>query len=119
MSISYRKYVTPEKRRFAVKMRRSPTVAERILWEHFKKRGIGCRVRRQVVMFGWIVDFYCPSKKLIIEVDGEYHNNPEQRKKDEYRDQIFLSKGIKTLRFSNAEVFTKKEYVLARIREFQ
>ena len=67
---------------------------------------------------GFIADFYCHDEKLIVEVDGAVHSEPEQRKHDENRDIVLRKLGIKLLRVSNDEVFEDLEAVLRKIAHF-
>ncbi len=62
------------------------------------------------------MDFYCPEKKLIIELDGEIHNTKEAKEYDEVRDKYFAELGYTTLRFLNREVESDVEEVLSRIK---
>ena len=102
---------------FAKENRNNPTLAEDILWQCIRKESIGVRFRRQFPIEDFIVDFVCLRKKLVIEVDGEYHNEPEQRKDDERRTNILNRYGFYVLRFTNSAVINETEDVLKRIRE--
>ncbi len=62
----------------------------------------GFKFRQQHIILGYIIDFYCPSAKLIIEVDGEIHES--SRKQDEERDQVLQTTGYKVLRFKNEQI---------------
>lgn len=108
-----RNLVSPEKKQFAKKLRRHMTAAEFLLWSRVRNRRLsGLKFRRQVVIRGYIADFYCPEHKLIVEVDGIGHN-PQA---DALRDLNILSKtGISTLRFSNSRVFHDTRDVLQTI----
>lgn len=102
---------------FARKMRKAPTPAEEILWERLRMRRLGgYKFRNQSVILGWIVDFYCPAAKLVVEVDGGYHDIPEQKRKDAYRaDCMRRQCGLRTIRFTNEDVLTRLKYVQAAI----
>ena len=90
------------------------TPAEKMLWEKLRaKRCNGLKFRRQQIIAGFIVDFYCHSLRLIIEVDGEIHN--QQKEYDEERDKILTAKELTVLRFSNQQVFENIEAVLGAI----
>lgn len=111
------------KRELARKMRQNPTAAEDVVWDRlgwlmrgFGKKAKGPRFHRQVLMRGWILDFYYPSRRLAVEIDGEYHLNPIQAQRDQLRD-IVLERdcGIQTLRFRNAEVLDNEDWVIERI----
>ena len=65
--------------------RQHPTDAERKLWFYLRDGQLGARFRRQHPVHGYIPDFICLSKRLIIEVDGEYHSDAEQMEEDEER----------------------------------
>ncbi len=111
----FRKKCKPQKVRLAQKMRNHPTRAERLLWDEFLKRPQGIKFRRQEIILGWIADFYCTSKRLIIEIDGEYHDSPEQRASDARRDRVMAEHGIATLRFKNEDVLRNTAKVLEQI----
>lgn len=100
---------------FARELRRRMTPAERILWEELRRKSLGVRFRRQCVILGFIADFYCPSRRLVIEVDGPSHIGRETR--DARRDQAMKRHEITTLRFTNEQVEEEPWTVLARIRE--
>jgi len=67
-------------------------------------------------MGGYIVDFYCPNKRLIFEIDGGVHNNFESKKYDEIRDKYFKELDYIVLRFSNTEVEQNVNEVLKTIQ---
>ena len=94
------------------------TQAEKILWQELKGNKInGRHFRRQHPIYRYIADFYCHKEKLVIEVDGSYHNNPEQRDYDKNRDATMNEYDIKVLRFTNEEILTRLDNVLERIKE--
>lgn len=79
-------------------------------------RALGFKFKRQTVIRGWIVDFYCGELLLVIEVDGEVHDDPEVKAKDMYRQQSLERIGITVLRFKNEHVFKQIESVIRQIR---
>ena len=98
------------------RMRREPTDAERILWEHLSnKKTNGIRFRRQHPIDWFIVDFYSPQNRIVIELDGGIHL--KTRKQDEARENHLKGLGYKVIRFRNEEVENNLESVLTRIRE--
>lgn len=99
---------------FARQLRKHPTPAEACLWARLSRRQQTARFRRQTVLLGWIVDFYCHAYRLVVEVDGSVH--AKQREADAYRDTVMTQHGFKVLRFSNFETITDTERVLAEIR---
>lgn len=93
-------------------MRNDPTPAEKHLWRHLSRSQLGgFKFRRQSVIGSFIVDFFCPAKGLIIEVDGDTHD----RQLDASRDAALAGKGFQTLRFTNRDVACDMEAVLTAI----
>jgi len=90
---------------FAKKLRDNQTEAELFLWDHLKIIEIPkVRFKRQHPVLYFIADFYCHCAKLIIEVDGGYHNIPDQYKYDLNRDTDLEDLGLKVIRFTNEQV---------------
>src|SRR5688572_30385757 len=101
---------------YAKENRKTPTEAEEKLWQELRDRKIGgSKFRRQHPIEGYIPDFVCLEKKLVVEVDGEYHNEEEQKKIDEFRSKTLSRNGFRILRFSNEDVLTKINWVLEEI----
>ena len=95
------------------------TVAEKILWEHLKNNQLhGLKFRRQHPFDIFIADFYCHQKKLIIEVDGDIHDIPENKEYDEGRTFELEEKGYMVLRFRNEEIINDVQSLLSRIIKF-
>ena len=100
----------------AKEMRKIPTNSEKILWAELKSKSLECKFRQQHLINDFIVDFVCLSKKLIIEVDGEYHFSEEQIKLDTERTSILNELGYKVIRFKNEEVTNSISTVLEKIK---
>jgi leucyl-tRNA synthetase len=100
----------------AKEMRKNPTEAESILWQELRGKNLEDKFRQQHLIDDFIVDFVCLSKKLIIEVDGGYHSNPNQKQLDEERTIILNKKGYKIIRFSNDEVLFSISDVISKIK---
>ena len=103
---------------FAFEHRKNPTEAESILWEYLKGKQTGFSFRRQHIIGPFIADFTCLSRKLIIEIDGGYHQLPEQQTSDEYRTQWLEDNGFFVLRFTNEEVVGNTKGVLDIIKQY-
>lgn len=101
-----RRNARPIKIETAHKFRVTPAAGEAEMWQRLQLlRYRGLKFRRQCVLLGWIADFWCPSRRLIVEIDGGYHLSPEQIKKDRTRDTVLAAKvGALTLRFTVAQV---------------
>jgi very-short-patch-repair endonuclease len=94
-------------------LRRDSTDAERVLWRHLKDRRLeGLKFRRQHPVGPYIVDFVCPERQLIIEVDGGQHADSVS---DEKRDAALQARGFRVLRFWNPQVLKELEGVLTTI----
>ena len=98
----------------AKELRNNLTEAEKHLWYILRMKNLGSKFRRQAVIGGYIVDFICFEKKLIIEVDGGQHYNNEA---DGIRDQWLKERGYKVLRFWNNDVLGNRDGVLEKIVE--
>ena len=103
----------PEMKFFRRELRSHGTSAEASLWKLLKGKQIaGLQFRRQFSVGDFILDFYCPSLKLAIELDGDYHYHMAMPDRDWERDRVLLDKfGIKTLRFENKIVFNHPESI--------
>ena len=88
----------------AESMRKNPTEAESALWEMLRGKNLDAKFRRQHIIGDYIVDFVCLDKQLVVELDGGYHNDPEQKELDRQRTNFLQSKGFSVLRFTNEEV---------------
>jgi very-short-patch-repair endonuclease len=100
----------------ARELRRDMTPAEKNLWEKLRHNRLnGLHFRRQQIINGYIVDFYCHSKALILEVDGEIHD--AQKDYDSERDNNLITRGFSVLRFTNEEVKDDLATALQKIIE--
>ena len=93
----------PKLRKNAQKLRREMTKEERRLWYDFLKQ-LSVTVNRQKVIGPYIVDFYCASRKLVIELDGSQHYADEGIASDRERDRALNSLGITVVRYSNNDI---------------
>ena len=96
-------------------LRRETTPAEDRLWRALRASELGCRVRRQHVICGWIVDFYIASARLVIELDGDVHEH--QREDDERRMLALREAGLRVIRFRNEAVLHSLPSVVAGISD--
>ena len=99
----------------AVKNRRPMTQAEEVLWQELRGTKLGVHFRRQHVIGTYIADFVSLKNRLIIEVDGEYHQLPEQQLLDAERTKYFEQKGYRVIRFTNAQVLNDLDMVMSRL----
>ena len=99
-------------------LRNGATEAEQFLWEHLKGAKTGRKFRRQHSVANYVLDFYCPSERIAIELDGEVHLEKEQKEKDIERDENLQQMEIKVLRFKNQEVFSDLDKVLKKIKSY-
>ena len=107
--------VRPEKVAQSKELRDNMTPAERYLWQHLRANQLdGWHFRRQQIIDGFIVDFYCHQASLVIEVDGPIHD--VQGAADAEREAILTRSGLVVLRFTNREVMGNVRLVLNKIR---
>jgi very-short-patch-repair endonuclease len=107
--------VTKEKLQRSRELRRDMTPAEKILWEELRANELGVHFRRQQVIAGFIVDFYCHKAGLVVEVDGDIHDL--QKEEDARRDKALNELGLQIVRFKNEEVAKNLSHVVEQIRE--
>jgi very-short-patch-repair endonuclease len=100
-------------RDLAKQMRRTPTDAEAAMWRLLRHRRFAeFKFRRQVPLQGYVLDYVCFDRKLIIEIDGSQHASSER---DEIRDAAFVSAGFKIARYWNNDVLQQQSSVLEDI----
>jgi leucyl-tRNA synthetase len=97
-------------------MRHHPTDEERLLWQNLKSKRLGFWFKRQVSFGPYFVDFYCPVKKLVIEIDGSQHLSRKAQEYDSYRTQYLKHFDITVIRFTNTDVQTNLQVVLSKIK---
>jgi very-short-patch-repair endonuclease/2-polyprenyl-3-methyl-5-hydroxy-6-metoxy-1,4-benzoquinol methylase len=108
----------PELTRHARSMRANPTDAEQLIWARLRDgRFDGWRFRRQRPSAGYIVDFYCPRAKLVIEIDDGQHDTDEARAYDARRTAALQSLGLCVLRFWSNDVLARPDAVMAEIHD--
>lgn len=97
-------------------LRKKQTPAEFIFWKRIRGRKLnGLKFTRQHSIGNYIVDFYCPEFRIIIELDGEIHKSIFQLEKDKFRDQNLIEMGFTVLRFQNHEVLVNSAEIEATI----
>lgn len=100
-------------KRFSRSLRSAMTDAELHLWRRLRNKQLcGVQFYRQKPLLTFIVDFYCPKAKLVIELDGAQHVEPEHQAKDGQRDEALATIGLKVLRFDDRQVLMETGAVL-------
>lgn len=92
-------------------LRKNSTDAERELWGRLRARRTDRKFRRQHAVGPYILDFYCPSARLAVELDGGHHYGGEQAVRDLARDDWLKARGIRVLRYSDVDVLLEPEAV--------
>ncbi len=100
----------------AKEMRNMPTDAERLLWLHLQKNKLGLPFRRQYIIADNIVDFVCLPARLVIEIDGGYHDDIRQQYHDLTRTNEIEKLGFNVIRFTNEDIFTRLDEVINIIK---
>ena len=109
----------PELKQNRKDLRNNLTPAEAKLWTLLKSKKLdGRKFRRQHSVGNYILDFYCPTEKLAIELDGAHHFTEDGLKYDEARTTYLNSVGIRVVRFENRLVFDDPEFVLREIKKY-
>lgn len=104
-------------------LRKNATEAEKILWDRIRNRKLeGIKFRRQMPLnFGighhYIADFYSKEKMIIIEIDGEIHNNEEIKEYDNYREKILKESNYKIIRFTNNDIMFRIEETIDKLKQ--
>jgi len=98
------------------RLRYNATRPENKLWQEINNNQLGYKFRRQVSINNFVVDFYCPKLKLVIELDGHSHNNDDSYFYDDKRDLMLRSLGLEVVHYSNQEVFKDLENIVEDIK---
>ena len=108
----------PEMLVFRKELRKNATPAEAFLWKHLQRSQLeGRKFRRQHSIHNFIVDFYCASEGLIVELDGQVHMNADAEEYDRKREAFLEDLGFVVVRFENKMVFDFLPSVLKDIRD--
>jgi len=107
---------TSIRRAAAKKLRANTTPHERTLWRALKELPLeGTHFRRQAPIGAYVVDFLCPAKRLILELDGGHHNDDEQAQRDRERQAWLEKEGYRVVRFWNSDISSDLNAVLERV----
>ena len=99
-------------------LRYNMTSTESALWKRLKKKQLlGLRFRAQHPIDIFIADFYCHKLKLVVEVDGAYHNRSDQKKYDLDRERVLKNYGIETIRFTDEEIESSVDTVIEKLEK--
>jgi very-short-patch-repair endonuclease len=102
--------------KIARKLRKQQTPQEVRVWSRLRDRQfLGYKFRRQVPLGRYVVDFYCPEKKLVLEIDGGHHM--QQQTQDQQREDLLKSQGYQILRFWNSDIEQNLEGVFEKIMQ--
>ncbi|MGJ8684598.1 MAG: endonuclease domain-containing protein [Nonlabens sp.] len=105
-------------KKFRKRLRKQLTPAEAFLWKEITSRKFhNLKFRRQHSIHNYIVDFYCAQHQLIIELDGQYHDEPNQLEQDNKSDAYLNSSGFHVLRYENKYIFEHLDLVLKEIKQ--
>ena len=96
-------------------LRKEMPAGERLLWSKLKANQIGYKFKRQFGIENYIVDFYCPKLRLVIEIDGLTHDQTDQVVYDQVRQKYLENLKLKVIRFNSQEIFDNLDNVLERI----
>jgi len=109
--------VNPQLNYYAKKLRKAGNLSEVLFWQQvYKKKFFGINFNRQKIIGNYIVDFYVPSLGLVIEIDGNSHNNKEEY--DRCREEYFISLVITVFRIEDSSIKYDIELVMENLRDF-
>ncbi len=115
MTQNFNKTSEKEKRR---QLRKNQTFCEKIVWLYLRDRKtLGYKFRRQYSVDQFVIDFYCPELKLAVEIDGNVHDQPDQKEYDIKRQEYLESFGIAFIRITNEELLGNPNMAFDRIEE--
>ncbi|HCY75755.1 MAG TPA: hypothetical protein DHV28_07520 [Ignavibacteriales bacterium] len=115
MTKHFNKTSEKEKRRT---LQKEQTYCEKILWRYLRDRQLlGCKFRRQYSIDQFVIDFYSPEIKFAIELDGDVHNNPDQKEYDVKRQEYLETFGITFLRITNDDLIGNANMAFKKIEE--
>lgn len=115
MTKHFNKTSEKEKRRT---LRKDQTFGEKILWRYLRDRQLlDCKFRRQYSIDQFVIDFYSPEIKFAIELDGDVHNNPDQKEYYVKRQKYLETFGIAFLRITNDELLGNANLAFAKIED--
>ena len=108
----------PELKKRAAEKRNNPTEAEERMWNLLKSPELeGYKFRRQHIIGQYIVDFVCLQNSLIIEIDGKYHDTPQQKEDDKVREDNLKAAGYSIIRFTNDEVESQPFDIISKLKD--
>ena len=107
--------VSKEKQQRSRELRRDMRPAEKLLWQELRANKLGVHFRRQQIISGFIVDFYCHKADLIVEVDGDIHDL--RQNEDTLREKTLMKLGLSVIHFRNEEILSNLSSLVERIRE--
>lgn len=96
-------------------LRKEATGTEKILWFKIRNNQLSYKFRRQHSVGNYVADFYCPEKKLVIELDGEVHGNELRTSHDLRRDDFLRQNGLKVVRYTNEQILKNLDAVIQDI----
>ncbi|OYW46099.1 MAG: hypothetical protein B7Z08_04465 [Sphingomonadales bacterium 32-68-7] len=99
----------------ARKLRKEMTLPEGMLWKRLRGKQLGLKFRSQHPIGPYVVDFYCATARLVVEVDGMAHDNAERAERDRVRDGYLIEHGYEVLRLPAADVLKDVDCALAAI----
>lgn len=104
---------------FALLLRNHMTRAEAVFWRHLKKwqKGWTHKFKPQVVIHGYVADFYSDTLKLAVEIDGRVHDRKDVKRRDRLRTRRLVRQGITVVRFKNYQVFSNVHQLMRLLEE--
>lgn len=118
MVIKMKIFNKKDNKKLRQELRNSRSISEKLLWQKIRDSNLGHKFRRQQGIGDYIVDFYCPEFKLVIEIDGATHSTDNEIKYDEEREKYLRNLGLNIKRYRNVDVKDNIEGVLDDLISF-
>lgn len=112
---AHRSRLSPEKKELAKRLRRNPSPTMGLLWEELRRKKLGHRFHRKAPFFGWIFEFWCPAKRLMIQIKDDIPNYSDEVA--EKQDAVLSKVGVKVLRFDAQRIIDDLQGVISEIKE--
>jgi very-short-patch-repair endonuclease len=115
-TVSMRRRVAASKKEMAAHLRASPTAAYEKLWQQLRSRKLGVKFRRRAVLYGWILDFWCPSERLAVEID--YASDKARFEEHRHRDSILAQHAIHVVRIPAERIYLASAQVIRELQQY-
>lgn len=108
----------PKLKQLARNLRNNSTLSEILFWNEVKRKQFGFQFYRQKPIGKFIVDFFCPDLKLVVEIDGDSHGHSQVKIKDDAKDKYLSSMGLTVLRYDDKAIKQELDQVINHLSDW-